>query len=111
MLTAAEQDNLYAVIETVLGVDAAFQRATRQFNEQTVEVVESMIEANATCNANMKELITDLLSGGRVMTKGWLRRSISTTRKHVKRSGGFNGYGCQVGTKSRWKSPILTSTI
>lgn len=109
MLSAAEKENLYLIIEAVLGVDAALRDAKSSYGEQTVEIVEQMVEANATCNANMKELVQDLLSGGRVMAKGWLRRAISQTRSHVKHSGSFRGYGCQVTTKSRWKTAILTS--
>lgn len=111
MLSVAEQENLYVVIEAVLGSDAALRDAKRYYNEQTVEIVEQMVEANATCNANMKELVTELLSGGRMMAKGWLRKAISHTRTHVKHSGAFRGYGCQVTTKSHWKSAILTSYI
>lgn len=111
MLSKAEQEGLYNVIEAVLGADANLRNARYRFNDQTVEVAEKMIEENAKCNANMKQLVTDLLAGGKVMAKGWLRKAISKAQTQVKRSDSFKGYGCLATTKSRWRTALINTTV
>ena len=69
-----------------------------------------MISSNLNCNEAMKSLAADLVSGGRVLATGWLRRSLGHAAKAIRKSV-LKGYGCLVTTKSRWKTDILVSAM
>lgn len=111
MLTAQEQNDLYALISAIIGDDPSIRNYKSSFNDQTIDVVEDMIQANIHCNKSMKDLLSGLLSGGRALAKGWLKKSLGTAKKKLKNQGGLNGQGCLVSTKARWKQAIiLTAT-
>lgn len=109
-LSEQEKEQLYSLILAFIGEDAAISQAKLRFTEHTVEVVEEMISSNLNCNDAMKSLAGNLISGGRVMATGWLRRSLGHASKSVK-SSTLRGYGCLVTTKSRWKTDILLSAL
>lgn len=112
MLTRMEQDDLYTVIASVFGEDASIKAVKYQFNEQTVEVVEEAIAAKANCDGAMKSLLVGLLGASTMLTKGWLRKVVSKFAKGIRSDNvKLNGYGCLVGSKAKWKTPIITSTI
>lgn len=112
MLTNREKDDLYTIIASVLGDDHTIRQYKSQFNDRTVGIVEDAVNASVKCNSNMKEFVIALLGGASLATRGWLKRSIKEFSKLLKDKGmTLNGYGCLVGTKSRWKSAIITSTI
>ncbi len=111
MLTSQEKDDLYFLIALILGEDPSIKAYKPSFNDQTVGVVEDMIAANIECNKTMKDLLSGLLSGGRVAAKGWLKKSLGSLKKSLKKSVPLNGYGCLVSTKSRWKSAIIFTAV
>lgn len=110
MLSADEQDQLYVLITSIIGEDQTIKSHKPIFNETTVDVVEEMVEASIQCNTNMRKLITELVGGASVLTRGWLKRLLKTTKNSLSRIE-LNGYGCLAATKARWKSAILISTI
>lgn len=109
-LTEQEKDQLYSIISAFIGEDIAILAARSRFTEQTVAVVEDMVTTNMNCNESMKSLVSEILSGGRVLATGWLKRALGAASKAVKNST-LNGYGCLVTTKSRWKTEILVSAM
>ncbi|KPQ30626.1 MAG: hypothetical protein HLUCCX14_00730 [Marinobacter excellens HL-55] len=110
MLTTSEKDALYILIAATLGDDLSIRSRKSQFNNRTFDVVEDMIIANMDCNANLRELIVDLLGGSSMLTRGWLKQILKTSKNKIKEMD-LHGYGCLVSTKSRWKSAIVTSVI
>lgn len=111
MLSVQEKEDLYAVIVATFGEDAAFRIRKMHFNEQTSQIVEQAIQEEAKCNASMQELLGDLLGGGSVFVKGWLKRALNTFAKELRRNKNIvKGYGCRLSTKIRWKSPIMVTT-
>lgn len=111
MLTEQQKEDLYTVLTRVLGPDLAFESAKKDFNEQTVDAVEQAIDANIKCNRNMKELLTGLMQGSSALAKGWLKRSLKLLAKRLKEDHiQLNGYGCYVGTRSRWRTAIILTT-
>jgi hypothetical protein len=110
MLSNAEKDKLYEIISAILGEDYSIKAYKSGFNESTIGVVEKMVEANFQCNANMRELITELLGGVSILTKGWLRKLLKAGEKVISKSE-LNGYGCLASTKARWKTAIISSVI
>ncbi|GGY76278.1 hypothetical protein [Marinobacter zhanjiangensis] len=110
MLSANEKDYLLEMIFAVIGEDQAVRNYKSGFNEETVAVVEQMIEANASCNENMRKLAKDLLGGSGTLAKGWLKKVLKSTKKKVSASE-LRGYGCLVSTKSRWKTRIISTAI
>lgn len=109
-LSEQEKDQLYSIISAIIGEDAAIHAARSRFTGDTVSVVEDMLATNMNCNESMKLLVGEMLSGGRVLANGWLRRALGTASKAVK-NGALKGYGCLVSTKSRWKTEILVSAM
>lgn len=109
-LTEQEKDQLYSIIAAFIGEGSAILAARPRFTEQTVSVVEEMLATNMNCNASMKSLVSEMLSGGRVLATGWLKRVLGAASKAVKNST-LSGYGCLVTTKSRWKTEILVSAM
>lgn len=105
-----EQEKLYSIIAAFIGEDSAILAARPRFTEQTVSVVEEMLATNINCNESMKLLVSEMLSGGRVLATGWLKRALGAASKAVKNST-LSGYGCMVTTKSRWKTDILISAM
>jgi hypothetical protein len=76
-----------------------------QFNEQTVEAVEQVIQAKINCDSNMKALFLDLAGGSRIFLKGWLRRSLRPILKCLRKNDiTFRTRGCWVGTQANWRS-------
>lgn len=110
MLTANEKEYLLEIIFATVGEDQAIGNYKSGFNDETVAVVENMIEANTTCNEDMRKLAKDLIGGGSKLAKGWLKKVIKATKKKVSASE-LRGYGCLVSTKSRWKTQIISSAI
>ncbi|MFL1403856.1 hypothetical protein ACJO2E_00700 [Marinobacter sp. M1N3S26] len=110
MLTADEKDYLLEIIFATIGEDQAIRNYKSGFNDTTVDVVEQMIEANTTCNENMRELAKDLIGAGGRLAQGWLKKVIKATKKRVSATE-LRGYGCLVSTKARWKTQIISSTI
>lgn len=110
MLTLNEKEHLYEIITSVIGYDSSIRAYKNSFTENTVDVVEKMIEADIKCNASMKELLSDLLFVGRAGAKGWLRRILKNQIKYLKKND-IKGAGCLVSVKSRWKKAIIMSTI
>lgn len=109
-LTKSEKEYLYSVIVSVIGEDTEIMLAKNRFNVETVRVVETILMTNKRCNSNIQELVVGLLGGMGHLAKGWLRKAIFQARKGTKKVT-FKGQGCAVVTKSRWKTPILNSTI
>jgi hypothetical protein len=81
-----------------------------KFNLRTVSVVEDMIAANENCNSNMKKLVIDLLGASAVLSRGWLKLLLKTSKEKIDKIN-LHGYGCSIVTKSKWKNAIITSVI
>lgn len=109
MLSESQKNELLRLIILFIGNDASVSASKPYFNSATVDVVERMIEANMDCNHTMKELISELLSGGRARAKGWLKHVLGAARVVIDRAE-LKGYGCQVSAKAKWKTAIVAST-
>lgn len=73
-----------------------YSRQRAYFNEATVEAVEDALIRLADCNEWMKELLTDVVSGGRLAARGWLRKALKKTHKALtKDKSRWNGAGCR----------------
>lgn len=105
-LSNEEKDHLHTVIVAFVGDDPSLHAVKPAFNENTVTAVEEMISQNLKCNESMKLLVAEMLSGGRVMASGWLRRSLGAASKAVKASV-FNGAGCRSATRAKWMIYIV----
>lgn len=70
MLNPDEKEALYEIIVAVIGEDLSIKAYKSGFNEKTVLVVEEMTDANARCNKNMRELVTDFPGASTLMTRG-----------------------------------------
>lgn len=110
MLTITEKENLYTLITTIIGEDDTLKASRHSFNGNTVDIVEDMLSTDSKCNANMKNLLTDLATTGSVFGKGWFKKLLKIN-KDVLNKINLKGYGCQISIKSRWKSAIISSTI
>jgi len=112
MLTEKEKNNLYILITSILGKDNGIKSYKMKFNDRTVEVVEDMVRTNIHCNNAVKDLFSALITAGKLSSKGWLRKILSSldTMLDIQKEA-LNGYGCSAATKSRWKSSIIISTI
>ncbi len=110
MLSTSEKNYLYEVISALIGEDHSIKAYRGSFNESTVSVVEDMVAANSQCNANMKELVTELLGAGARLSKGWLKKALKSSKKRISKST-FRGYGCLASVKSRWKTAIVNTAI
>tara|TARA_R110002126_G_scaffold43475_7_gene124530 strand:- start:525 stop:857 length:333 start_codon:yes stop_codon:yes gene_type:complete len=110
MLKTNEKARLYELITAMIGEDASIKAYKSGFNQSTVIVVEEMIDASLTCNANMKKLISDLLGVSGTLARGWLSKALATANRNVSITE-LKGYGCLVSVKSRWKTAIINSTI
>ena len=110
MLKSHEKDRLHDIIVAMIGEDSSIKAYKSGFNENTVAVVEEMINANVKCNANMKQLISDLLGASGTFAKGWLQKALAAAKQNLSISE-LKGYGCLVAVKSRWKTAIINSTI
>lgn len=109
-LSNEEKDQLHTVIVGFIGDDSRLHAVKPGFNENTVTAVEEMIGQSLNCNEAMKMLVAEMLSGGRVLATGWLRRSLGAASKAVK-SSTLNGAGCRGSTRAKWMSYIvLTAT-
>ena len=110
MLTNEEKQYLYKFISACIGEDLTIKQYVPLFNDNTVEVVEQMVNENIKCNARMKDLLTGLIGGAAYFTKGWLKRLLKTAKKELSDMQ-LNGMGCIAFVKSRWKSAILLSGV
>jgi hypothetical protein len=110
MLTHEEKQALYAVIAHAIGDDLHIRSYAHLFNERTIDVVEEMLSASATCNEDMRTLVAELIGAATVATKGWLRKVIKGTKRAILASD-VRGYGCAMSVKSRWRTAIVTSTV
>ena len=108
MLREQKKDNLLDLIELFIGNDHSIAARKSSFNSRTVDAVERMIEANIDCNLNMQKLVENLVSGGRALSRGWLKHALGGAKEIIQKSK-LNGYGCQVVAKRNWKSEILYS--
>lgn len=111
-LTVQEKEDLYTVIKAAFGDDVDIRIRTIAFNEQTVEVVEEALSEESKCNMGLQQLVGGLISGGSIFVKGWLKKGLSILAKELKGDIKlFNGYGCRIATRAKWKSPIILTTI
>lgn len=110
MLSAHEKKELYQIIVFLIGDDPAVKSYQQGFIRKTVDVVEEMINASMNCNQNLKDLFSDLASGGGMVARGWLKRSLDVASSLIKRTE-LRGYGCQAVIKSAWKTRILRSAV
>lgn len=112
MLSVEEQADLYRVYASALGEDAQVKAVESRFNEDTLDAVEAAVSAAAQCNANMAKLLGNLLGGGSVFAKGWLKKGLKRIGKRLRDDQvKLNGYGCMVATKAKWREAIIMSTI
>ncbi len=111
MLTTNEQNTLYKLIVAFIGEDQGIKNYKSGFNERTILVVEDMIKANINCNLAMKNLLSGLVSAGKLTTRGWLKKALASIGYGLKSSGPLKGAGCLVVTKSKWKMAIISSSI
>lgn len=110
MLTVKEKESLYFLIVAIIGEDPSIKIRKTDFNEQTVTVVENMIDADRGCNKAMKELLTNVVTAGRLPAKKWLRKVLGRINDLIKSSDDFEGLGCNASVKIKWKQPIIMST-
>src|SRR5690606_18308330 len=110
MLSEQEKNALLGLIVVFIGNDPAIAARKSAFNSRTVHAVERMIEANIDCNGNIKQLVGDLVSGGRSLSRGWLKHALKAAEEIIE-GAKFNGYGCRVVAKSNWKTEILYSVL
>lgn len=110
MLSREEKEYLYQIISAVIGEDASIKAYAISFNENTVLVVEEMVEENFRCNANMKQLVCGLLGSATQLMKGWLNKLLKGTKKKLSKSE-LKGYGCLVAVKAKWKNAIILSVV
>ena len=110
MLSHNEKEQLYEIIAAVIGEDQSIKAYKHGFNDNTVLVVEDMIEANRLCNKNMQELVKDLLGASTVLTRGWLKKFLKASKRKVSKTE-LRGYGCLASVKSRWKTAIIASAL
>lgn len=109
-LTIKERNGLYTIIVSVIGEDVSIKQRKAYFNEQTIRVVQDMVQANKGCNEAMKELVTSLITAGRLPARKWLRRALGRINDLIKASDDFKGFGCKVSVKIKWKNPIIMTT-
>lgn len=109
MLSNQQKDDLYRLIVIFIGDDSSISQSKPGFNVRTVEVVEKMIEANIECNSSVKELFRNLASGGRTVSRGWLKKALGGARLTID-AAELRGYGCRIFSKSKWKTEIVFST-
>lgn len=109
-MTIDEKQKLLEIITLVIGHDPRISGLKESFNENTIEVVEAMLVDLANCNSAFKEILAGLMSGGRSLTKGWLKPAIGAAAHAMKRAN-LNFYTCSVSIKLKYSTPIRTSTI
>ena len=110
MLSNEEKENLHNLIIALVGKDISISQSKQRFNDQTVAVVEKMLKESIDCNTAMKMLVVELLGTSVSFTKGWLKRLLKASKFTISKST-FDGYGCRVSLKAKWKSAILISVI
>lgn len=108
-MTPQEKHYLLEIIESVIGHDPIIADLEDDFNEDTISVVEIVLEELEKCNGSFRELLSGLLSGGRLRTKGWLKRILGIVSKEINRSN-INFYICSLNIKIRYKSTLINST-
>ena len=109
-LTINEKNDLYTIIVSVIGEDVSIAQRKPYFNEQTIKIVREMVEANRDCNEAMKELVTNLITAGRLPARKWLKKALGRVNGLIKASDDFNGFGCKASVKIKWKNPIIMTT-
>ncbi len=70
-----------------------------------------MLEAILTCNDSMKALVTSLVGGAGLFTKGWLKRALKGIERQLSNEKlKFDGLACRVNAARNWKTEIILST-
>lgn len=111
MLSRQEKDDLMTVID-ILFDDSRLRSLKPNFNERTVEAVELAMEELVKCNANMKNLVTGLLVGASVLTRGWLRQSLDKIAQALSdRRLQFDGMACRNQVAINFKREIYHSAF
>ncbi len=110
MLSHNEKEYLYEIIAAIIGENHSIKIYKNGFNENTVSVIEEMIETNSKCNSNMRDLVKDLLGASAIISRGWLKKFLKASKKKISKTE-LRGYGCLVSIKSRWITAIISSTI
>lgn len=88
MLSELQKNELHGLIVLFIGNDVSVSRSRPHFNSATV---------------------SELISGGRVRSRGWLKHALGGARAMIERAE-LRGYGCQVSAKAKWKAAIIAST-
>lgn len=110
-LTNEEKESLKSIIVSIYGHDYSLTSVKNRYNERTSDAVEKALEAAMDCNSNMKELLTSLLGGYRLMASGWLKKSLRSVEKAMDSERvKLDGFACRVIGLSRWKSEIIQTT-
>jgi hypothetical protein len=96
-ITEEEKDDLIGMMKLLYGEDVVQTIDRNSLNENTYLQVEDALIALTRCNSHMKELITDLVGGGRrLAARGWLKKSLKTLHKALKKDkSSWNGLACQ----------------
>ncbi|PIE41898.1 MAG: hypothetical protein CSA49_01365 [Gammaproteobacteria bacterium] len=110
-LSSDEKEALANIIEIVYGHDSQIISMKDNFTESTTETVEKMLEAILTCNDSMKALVTSLVGGAGLFTKGWLKRALKGIERQLSNEKlKFDGLACRVNAARNWKTEIILST-
>lgn len=110
-LSSEEKEALANIIEIIYGHDSQLLGMKDKYTEQTVEAVEKAFEAALVCNDSMKELVTSLVGGAKMLARGWLKRVLKEVdRKLSNDKLKFDGLACRVTAARNWKSEIILST-
>lgn len=109
-MTAEEKENLLVIINYTIGTDPSISALKNRFTERTVEVAESMLMELSKCNEAIKKLVADLISGGKVLARGWLKRVLNVAARVVKEST-FRTHSCSVTVKYQWKRSLILSAM
>jgi hypothetical protein len=80
-LSSDDRKDFLIILDIVYQGKVDFSRQTQFFSDQTVLVVEELLQDLIECNAYLKSLVTDLVGGASYFAKGWLRKSLKTLSK------------------------------
>ncbi len=110
-LNGEEKEALANVIEIIYGYDSELLGMKDRYTEQTIDAVENAFEAASRCNDSMKELVSSLVGGAKLMSKGWLKRVLhQMEEKLLSDKVKFDGLACRVTAARNWKTEIIMST-
>ncbi|TRX76602.1 hypothetical protein [Pseudomonas mangiferae] len=96
-ITEDEKDELIGMMGLLYGDDFAQTIDRSAITDSTYDQVEDALIALTRCNENMKELVTDLVGGGRrLAARGWLKKSLKQVHKALKKDkSSWNGLACR----------------